>query len=99
MFGGTFMKLKFNLKKKEASLEADAERLIEKKMDYDQKNLENNIAKKTRYQIRQEEKRKNKELEFNQKMKIIKVAGISFAIIIAIIMVMAIIEKVYNISL
>lgn len=93
------MKLKFNLKKKEASLEANAERLIEKKMDYDQKNLENNIVKKTRYQIRQEEKRKNKELEFNQKMKTIKVAGISFAIIMAIIMVMAIIEKVYNIGL
>lgn len=39
MFGGTFMKLKFNLKKKEASLEANAERLIEKKMDMTKKIL------------------------------------------------------------
>ena len=48
------MKLKFSLKNKEAYLEADIEKLVEKGMDNKAKNPE----KKTRYQIRQEEKRK-----------------------------------------
>lgn len=53
------MKLSFSLKNKEAMLEADVEKLVEKGMDQRAKNPN----KKTRYQIRQEEKRKNKELE------------------------------------
>ncbi len=45
--------------------EIDVERLIEKKMEYDFKNSNG----KTGHQIKQEEKRKNKELEFEQNMK------------------------------
>ena len=58
------MKLRFSLKNKEASLEADVEKLVEKGMDQRAKNPN----RKTRYQIRQEEKRKNKELEQKQFM-------------------------------
>ena len=53
------MKLSFNLSKKEASFEADIEKLATKGMEQKAKNPE----RKTRYQIKQEEKRKNKELE------------------------------------
>ena len=53
------MKLSFSLKNKEASFEADVEKLVEKGMDQRAKDPN----RKTRYQIRQEEKRKNKELE------------------------------------
>ena len=56
------MKLSFNLKKQEASLEADVEGLVEKGLE----RREKKPPKKTRYQIRQEEKRKNKELEQKQ---------------------------------
>ena len=58
------MKLNISFLKKEANIEADVERLVEKKMDIDSKNPD----KKTRYQIRQEEKRKNKEQQFRQSM-------------------------------
>lgn len=53
------MKLSFSLKNKEASLEADVEKLFEKRMNQ----RATNPNRKTRYQIRQEERRKNKELE------------------------------------
>ena len=59
------MKLRFSLKDKEASIEADVEKLVEKGMD--QKAL--NPNKKTRYQIRAEEKRKNEELKHKQQMQ------------------------------
>ena len=59
------MKLSFSLKKKEASLEADVEKLIEKGMDQKAKLP----TKKTRYQIKQEEKRKNAELKHRQEMQ------------------------------
>ncbi len=59
------MKLKFSLKNKEASLEADIEKLVEKGMD----NKAKNPDKKTRYQIRQEEKRKTLQLKADEKMK------------------------------
>ena len=58
------MKLNINFLKKEANVEADVERLVEKKMDIDSKRP----VRKTRYQIRQEEKRKNKEQQFRQSM-------------------------------
>ena len=58
------MKLSFSLKNKEAKIEADVERLVEKKMDQNAANP----ARKTRYQIRQEEKRKNEELKHKQQM-------------------------------
>lgn len=59
------MKLKFSLKNKEASLEADVEGLVAKGMEHRAKNPQ----RKTRYQIRQEEKRKNEELKQKQFMQ------------------------------
>ena len=59
------MKLSFSFKKKEAKLEADVEKLIEKGMDQKAKNP----PRKTRYQIKQEEKRKNAELKHKQEMQ------------------------------
>ena len=56
------MKLNFNLKDKQASLEADVEGLVEKGLIH----KANNPNKKTRYQIKQEEKRKNEELKQKQ---------------------------------
>ena len=53
------MKLHLNLKNKEASFDADIEGVVEKKLEYDSKNHN----KKTRYQIKQEEKRKNAEIK------------------------------------
>ena len=53
------MQFKFSLKDKEASLEADVEKLVEKGMDQKAARPE----RKTRYQIKQEEKRKNEELK------------------------------------
>jgi len=46
-------------------LEADVERLVEKGLEHKAKNP----AKKTRYQIKQEEKRKNEELKQKQQMQ------------------------------
>lgn len=58
------MKLKFNFKSKEASLEADVEGLVNKGMErWDNRN------RKTRYQIKQEEKRKKEELKHKQQMQ------------------------------
>lgn len=51
--------MKFSLKNKEASIEADVEGLVEKGIQHREKKE----PKKTKYQIKQEEKRKNKELE------------------------------------
>ena len=78
------MKFKFNLKNKEASIEADVEKLIDKNMDI----KSNKPPKKTKYQIRQEEERKNKELEHKYKMRkiIIFVASIVFIIVFILIM-------------
>ena len=56
------MKFSFSLKNKEAKLEADVERLVEKGME----NRAKNPIKKTRYQIRQEEKRKTLALNAKQ---------------------------------
>lgn len=56
------MKLSFSLKNKEANLEADIEGLVEKGLEHKAKNPN----KRTRYQIKQEEKRKNEELKQKQ---------------------------------
>lgn len=56
------MKLSFNMQKKEISLNADVETLIDKRLD----KRDERPPKKTRYQIRQEEKRKNQELKAKQ---------------------------------
>lgn len=77
------MKLKFSLKNKEALLEADVERLVEKGMDQKAKNP----PKKTRYQIKQEEKRKNTELKHKQEVQrmIIGISILGGVIVIALI--------------
>ena len=59
------MKLRFSLKNKEASFEADVEKLVEKGMD----NKAKYLAGKTRYQIKQEEKRKTFLLKQEEKRK------------------------------
>ena len=83
------MKLKFSLKNKEASLEADVEKLVEKGMDQKAKNP----PKKTRYQIKQEEKRKNADLKHKQNMQMLFIGLGVFAILMAIAITMAILES------
>ncbi len=77
------MKLSFSLKSKEAKLEADVEKLIEKGMDQKAKNP----PKKSRYEIKQEEKRKNAELKHKQEMQrmIIGVSILGGVMVIALI--------------
>ncbi len=82
------MKFKLNFKNKEASIEADAERIIEKNMDYKQENINRFGPKKTRYQIKQEELRKNKEQEHKHEMQAFITGFIIFAIIIAFCVIM-----------
>ena len=60
------MKIKFNLKNKEASLEADVEGIVEKTLEYKASKPE----KKSRYQIKQEEKRKNEAAKHKGKCSI-----------------------------
>lgn len=73
------MKLSFSLAKKEASLEADVEGLVEKGLEHKSQSPN----KKTRYQIRQEEKRKNKELEQKQFIQgILMMLGVLVVILI-----------------
>ena len=59
------MKLSFSFKKKEANFEADVEKLIVKGMEQKAKLP----PRKTRYQIKQEENRKNAELKHKQEMQ------------------------------
>ena len=59
------MKFKLSLKDKEISMEADVEKLAEKRMEQKEKQP----PKKTRYQIRMEEKRKTEELHHKQQMQ------------------------------
>lgn len=86
------MKFNFSLKNKEASFEADVEKLIDKNIEYKAKNPKNKEPKKTRYQIKQEEKRKNKELEHKQTMEIVKFCCIAFVVLFTFIMIMAFLE-------
>lgn len=78
------MKLSFSFKKQEANFEADVEKLIEKGMDQREKKPN----RKTCYQIKQEEKRKNAELKQKQEIQRM-IIGISmlvgFIVIILII--------------
>lgn len=81
------MKLNFNLKSKEASLEADIESLVEKGLE-----RRENLNRKTRYQIKQEETRKNEELKNKQYMQeTLLLVGI-LAVLFIIIFVMAALE-------
>ena len=82
------MKFKLNFKNKEASIEADAERIIEKNMDYKQENINKFGPKKTRYQIKQEELRKNKEQEHKHDMQMLIIGCIIIGIGIAFCVIM-----------
>ena len=79
------MKFDFNLKDKKMSLNADVEKLVEKKMDLDKDKPE----RKSRYQIKQEEKRKNEELKHKQEMKKLYIAIGLFAVLMVVVFVMA----------
>ena len=59
------MKFEFNLKEKKASFDADVEGLVQKSLEHKEKNP----SGKTRYQIKQEEKRKNSELKHKQSVQ------------------------------
>ena len=73
------MKLSFNFKEKEANLEADVEGIVKKGMDQKEKLP----PRKTRYQIRQEEKRKNKELEHKLMVRnVLLILGVLVAIVL-----------------
>ena len=86
------MRFSFSLLEKKANFEADVEGLIEKNIDYKAKNP----IRKTRYQIKQEEQRKNKELKHKQELQkmIIFVGTMLFIIILCI--VMAILGTVFG---
>ena len=72
------MKFKLSLKNKEVSMEADVEKLVEKGMD----RKAARPPKKTRYQIKQEEKRKNAELKHKQTLTYIFIGvGVGVALI------------------
>ena len=76
------MKISFKQKEKEreATVEADVESLVSKALDY-------NPDRKTRYQIKQEEKRKNIELKHKQEMQklYIGIGVVAFCILLCII--------------
>ena len=74
------MKLKFSLKNKEIGFDADVEGIVEKSLNYKQSKPD----KKTRYQIKQEEKRKNKELEFEQTKRTIILLSIFLVFILVV---------------
>lgn len=77
------MKFAFSLQKKEVSVEADVEGLVERGLERREKNPD----RKTRYQIKQEEKRKNEELKHKQEMRymFILIGMVVFFLLVAII--------------
>lgn len=87
------MKLAFNFKKKEASLQADVEGMIERGLERKEKNP----SRKTRYQIRQEEKRKNLELKHELEQKQFKQGMLMMLGVIVIALIMGIIGTVFGI--
>ena len=80
------MKFKFSLKDKEISMEADVEKLVERGMDHKATRPD----KKTRYQIKQEEKRKTEELKHKQQLTYLFIGIGVFVAIIAFCVVMSI---------
>ena len=82
------MKFSFNFNKKEASIEADVEGLVKPHIEA----KINNPDRKTRYQIKQEEKRKNSEIKHNQEMqKIYILLGVT-AVLMIVVFIMAALE-------
>ena len=80
------MKFKLSLKDKEVSMEADVEKLVEKGMDHKAACPD----KRTRYQIKQEEKRKNEELKHKQQLTYLFIGIGLFVAIIAFCVIMSI---------
>ena len=83
------MKFAFSLQKKEVNIEADVEKIVDKELERRDKKP----PRKTRYQIRQEEKRKNEELKHKQQLQMVLLGVGFFAVLLAIILVMAILES------
>lgn len=80
------MKFSFNFNKKEASIEADVEGLVKPHIEA----KINNPDGKTRYQIKQEEKRKNAELKHKQEMqKIYILLGVTAVLMIVVFIMVA----------
>ena len=86
------MKLSFSLKNKEASFEADVEGLVEKSLE----NKAKNPIKKTRYQLKQEEKRRNEELKHKQEMQKVYICLGIVGVGITICIVMAILSNIFG---
>lgn len=82
------MKFSFNFKKQEASIEADVEGLVKPHIEA----KINNPGRKTRYQIKQEEKRKNAELKHKQKMQELYILLGMLAVLMIVIFIMAALE-------
>ena len=80
------MKFKLSLKDKEVSMEADVEKLVEKRMDHKAARPD----KRTRYQIKQEEERKNEELKHKQQLTYLFIGIGLFVAIIAFCVIMSI---------
>ena len=80
------MKFKLSLKDKEVSMEADVEKLVEKGMDHKAAHPD----KRTRYQIKQEEKRENEELKHKQQLTYLFIGIGLFVAIIAFCVIMSI---------
>ena len=77
------MKLNISLKKQEGTLEADVEGIVKKSLEYKSKRPPA-PPKKTRYQIRQEEKRKNEELKMK---KMLIFGGIAVGLLAVILII------------
>lgn len=82
------MKVAFNFKKQEASIEADVEGLVKPHIEAKLSNPD----RKTRYQIRQEEKRKNAELKHKQDMQKVFILLGLLAVLMIVVFVMAALE-------
>ncbi len=82
------MKFSFNFKKQEASIEADVEGFVKPRIEA----KINNPGRKTRYQIKQEEKRKNAELKHKQEMQKLYILLGMLAILMIVIFIMAALE-------
>ena len=83
------MKFAFGLQSKEISVEADIEGLIEKGVE-----RKENPNRKSRYQIKQKERRKNKELKQKQLIqRMMYFVGIMVAFMILIVILGFIISK------
>lgn len=78
------MKFAFSLQKKEVNIEADVEKIVDKELERRDKRP----PRKTRYQIRQEEKRRNAELKHKQQMQsaLIGFGLLLFVVVVALVL-------------